>query len=72
MADNVRKLYLNTKELSIRWAKSIHTLKKWRAMGKGPHVCKIGGHPCYRIEDIEAYERNAHQEESITKDAAHE
>lgn len=56
---SVKKLYLSARELSIRWGKSVHTLKKWRLMGKGPQVFKISGHASYRIEDIEEYERNA-------------
>jgi hypothetical protein len=55
----VKQLFLSAKELSVRWGMSIHTLKKWRLMGKGPQCFKISGHASYKIEDIEEFEREA-------------
>lgn len=46
--------HLNQAELADRWDLSQRTLERWRAIGWG---LKIGGRVVYRLEDVEAYER---------------
>ena len=50
--------HLNQVELSRRWTISPRTLERWRWCGEGPQYLKIGGRVAYRIEDIEAFERD--------------
>jgi uncharacterized protein YjcR len=57
--DFMDKLFLNTKELSIRWGISVHTLKQWRSLDKGPQYSKISGHASYKIKDVEEFEKEA-------------
>ncbi|MEO1610263.1 MAG: helix-turn-helix domain-containing protein [Pseudomonadota bacterium] len=49
--------YLNQTELAKRWKISPRTLERRRWSGEGPCFIKIGGRVLYRMEDIEAYER---------------
>ena len=49
---------LNQTELAARWSISARTLERWRWTGEGPAFLKIGGRVVYRLEDVEAYERN--------------
>jgi hypothetical protein len=55
----MEKLYVSTKELSVRWDMSIYTLRQWRLIGKGPQPCNITRSVKYRIEEVEEYERKA-------------
>ena len=50
--------HLNQRELADRWNMSPRTLERWRWVGEGPQFIKIGGRVVYRLEDVEAYERN--------------
>ena len=34
------------------------TLERWRWLGEGPPYLKIGGKVLYRIEDVEAFEKD--------------
>lgn len=63
----MKQLFLSTKELSIRWGVSIHTLKQWRSMNKGPRYSKISGRASYKIEDIEEFEKKAEYTGRIKK-----
>ncbi|MDB5507118.1 MAG: Helix-turn-helix domain protein [Devosia sp.] len=45
------------KMLAGRWQMSVRTLERWRHRDLGPKYMTLGGRICYRIEDIEAYER---------------
>ncbi len=49
--------HLNQQDLAERWNLSEKTLERWRSIGWGPCFLKIGGRVVYRLEDIEAYER---------------
>lgn len=49
--------HLNQIELADRWNISHRTLERWRWSGDGPDFVKIGGRVVYRLEDVEAYER---------------
>jgi len=49
--------YLNQTELAERWKISYRTLERWRWSGGGPRFVKIGHRILYRLEDIEAFER---------------
>lgn len=53
-----RITHLSQRELAERWTLSERTLERWRAIGWGPCFLKIGGRVVYRLEDVEAYERN--------------
>ena len=50
--------HLNQIELAARWNISHRTLERWRWSGEGPRYIKIGGRVVYRLEDVEAFERN--------------
>ena len=50
--------HLKQRELADRWNISPRTLERWRWVGEGPQFIKIGGRVVYRLEDVEAYERN--------------
>lgn len=52
------KTFINQKELSERWKISPRTLERWRWLGTGPDYHKIGGRVIYRLDDIEAWEKN--------------
>jgi hypothetical protein len=43
--------------LAKRWQVSPRTLERWRWTGIGPRFLKIGRRVRYRLEDIEAYEK---------------
>jgi len=49
--------HLNQIELAARWNISPRTLERWRWTGEGPRFVKLGGRVVYRLEDVEAYER---------------
>jgi hypothetical protein len=51
--------HLNQIHLARRWNVSPRTLERWRWLNQGPRYLKIGGRVLYRLEDIEAYERDA-------------
>ncbi|MFD1508618.1 helix-turn-helix transcriptional regulator [Lacimonas salitolerans] len=53
----MREIRLNQTELAARWKISPRTLERWRWVGECPHYLKIGGRVIYRMEDVEAYER---------------
>ncbi len=52
---------LTTKQLSLRWGVSVHTLKKWRITSRGPCFFKIGkkinSKVFYKIKDIKNWEK---------------
>ena len=55
----MRETCLNQTELAARWKISPRTLERWRWIDEGPQFLKIGGRVIYRLEDIEAFEREA-------------
>lgn len=55
----MRETCLNQTELAARWKISPRTLERWRWINEGPQFLKIGGRVIYRLEDIEAFEREA-------------
>lgn len=50
--------HLCQKELARRWNLSHRTLERWRSRGGGPRFLKLNGRCLYRIEDIEAFEKD--------------
>lgn len=48
---------MNQQQLAHRWCISEATLERWRSEGIGPIFLKLRGRVAYRMEDIEAYER---------------
>lgn len=54
--------YLTTDELAKRWSIATNTIRRWRTEGMGPSFVKLGSGirsaVRYRLEDIEAYERD--------------
>ncbi|NQW08967.1 MAG: helix-turn-helix domain-containing protein [Alphaproteobacteria bacterium] len=50
--------HLNQIDLAARWNISHRTLERWRWTGEGPSFVKLGGRVVYRLEDVEAYERD--------------
>ena len=57
--------HLNQIHLARRWNVSPRTLERWRWLNQGPRYLKIGGRVVYRLEDVEAFEREvAHQPEA--------
>ena len=58
--------HLNQVHLARRWNLSPRTLERWRWLNQGPRYLKIGGRVVYRLEDVEAFEREvAHQPEAV-------
>jgi hypothetical protein len=49
--------HLNQIALARRWDISERTLERWRWLRQGPRYVKLGGRVAYRLEDIEAFER---------------
>ena len=49
--------HLNQIDLAARWNISHRTLERWRCTGEGPLYVKLGGRVVYRLEDVEAFER---------------
>ena len=49
---------LNQWDVAERWRMSPRTLERWRWEGKGPRYLKLGNRIGYRIEDVEAFERD--------------
>ena len=56
-------------DLSERWGISPKTLERWRVLGIGPCFLKLGGKVVYRLEDVEAYERQSLRQS--TSEAVH-
>ncbi|MDE2259876.1 MAG: helix-turn-helix domain-containing protein [Betaproteobacteria bacterium] len=50
--------FVTPRELADRWHISEKTLERWRMQGTGPVFLKLGGRVLYRIEQVEAHERN--------------
>ncbi len=49
--------HFNQQQLAQRWHISESSLERWRSEGIGPVYLKLQGRVVYRLEDIEAYER---------------
>lgn len=57
--------HLNQVQLARRWSLSPRTLERWRWREQGPAYLKVGGRVVYRLEDVEAFERDSvHQPEA--------
>ncbi|MBS3979500.1 MAG: helix-turn-helix domain-containing protein [Rhodobacteraceae bacterium] len=59
--------HLNQINLADRWNISHRTLERWRWTGEGPRFVKLGGRVVYRLEDVEAFERDQVRESTATK-----
>lgn len=55
-------IHLNQYELDKRWRMSQRTLERWRWQGIGPVYLKLGMRVVYRLDDIEAFERQGRHE----------
>lgn len=62
--------HLRQKDLAARWHISPRTLERWRWLGRGPQFLKVGGRVVYRLEDVEAYERERLRENAGPASAA--
>lgn len=62
--------HLTQRELADRWNKSEATIERYRSDGVGPRFLKIGGAVRYRLEDIEAFERECLYDNPHTRCAA--
>ncbi len=51
--------HINQIQLARRWSLSPRTLERWRWRDQGPAYLKVGGRVLYRLEDIEAFERDS-------------
>ena len=49
-------VYLCEADLARRWAKSVRSLQRWRALGYGPAHIRLRGGVRYDIDDIRAFE----------------
>jgi hypothetical protein len=49
--------HLSQLDLARRWAISPRTLERWRWTGEGPRYIKLVGRIVYRLEDVEAFEK---------------
>jgi hypothetical protein len=56
--DSTQTQHLCQKQLARRWRLSHRTLERWRSEGTGPRFLKINGRCLYRLEDVEAFERD--------------
>ena len=56
---DARPAHFRQAQLALRWRISPRTLERWRWVKAGPSYIKLGGRVVYRLEDIEAYEREA-------------
>lgn len=50
---------LSQQQLAERWGLSPKTLERWRVQGIGPVYIRLPGRVVYRLEDVEAYERDS-------------
>ena len=50
---------LNQTDFALRWGMSPRTLENWRWKGDGPPFLEVGHKVLYRLEDIEAYEKQS-------------
>jgi len=50
---------LTESELADRFGVEPGTLRNWRSSGKGPSFLKMEGTVRYRLDDVEAYERES-------------
>lgn len=55
----MRISHFNQAELAFSWRISPRTLDRWRWSKTGPDFLKIGGRVIYRLEDIEAFEKDS-------------
>jgi len=57
--------FLTPEILANRWSINPNTLSQWRWNGRGPLFVKIGRRVLYRLEDVEAFEKQkVHQNTS--------
>ena len=54
------KLNFNERDLAERWGVSPKTLQRWRSEGTGPRYLKLSKRVVYPVDEIEAYEHDAH------------
>ena len=64
---SISQSHLTQRDLARRWNKSEGTLERFRSEGIGPRFLKLGGTVRYRLEDIEAYERDCLYDSSSSK-----
>ncbi len=59
-------VHINQVQLARRWSLSPRTLERWRWRDQGPAYLKVGGRVLYRLEDIEAFERDSVRQPAAT------
>ena len=59
-------VHINQVQLARRWSLSPRTLERWRWRDQGPVYLKVGGRVLYRLEDIEAFERDSVRQPAAT------
>ena len=59
-------VHINQVQLARRWSLSPRTLERWRWRDQGPTYLKVGGRVLYRLEDIEAFERDSVRQPAAT------
>ncbi len=59
-------VHINQVQLARRWSLSPRTLERWRWRDQGPVYLKVGGRVLYRLEDIEAFERDSVRQPTAT------
>lgn len=64
---SIAPTHLTQRDLARRWNKSEGTLERFRSEGIGPRFLKIGGTVRYRLQDIEAYERDCLYDSASSK-----
>jgi len=53
----MKDILLTPQALISRWSINNRTLVNWRCEGRGPKYIKLGRRIRYRLEDVEAYEK---------------
>ena len=59
-------VHINQVQLARRWSLSPRTLERWRWRDQGPVYLKVGGRVLYRLEDVEAFERDSVRQPTAT------
>ncbi len=54
----MEKIFLNSKELAVRWDITTETLKQWRWQKRGPRFFKTSGRITYHVDDVKEFEES--------------
>jgi hypothetical protein len=64
MPEQIKKIYVNDKELSEMTGLSVKTFRNWRHIGKGPAYVKLKRSVLYKLDDVDSYFDNRRIEPS--------